>query len=116
MTGVFEEMPFEAINQTHWDTTFNVNAAGTFFTLQAALPHLEAAAFYTVALPGLAHAEEVQQMIVPIEVQNAWVHEFSREDRPLGEVASDWLDTNPELVGKWLEGVSAAPSGTAASR
>lgn len=41
--GVFEEMPFEAINQAHWEATFNVNAAGTFFTLQAALPHLEAA-------------------------------------------------------------------------
>ncbi|MDR5874528.1 ABC transporter substrate-binding protein [Vreelandella gomseomensis] len=50
----------------------------------------------------------LEQMIVPIEVQNAWVHEFSREDRPLREVASDWLDTNPELVGKWLEGVSTA--------
>lgn len=40
--GVFEELPFEAVTQAHWDTTFGVNAAGTFFTLQAALPHLEA--------------------------------------------------------------------------
>lgn len=41
--GVFDEVPFEAVTQEHWDTTFNVNVAGSFFTLQAALPHLEAA-------------------------------------------------------------------------
>lgn len=40
--GVFEEVPFEAVSQAHWDTTIDVNAAGTFFTLQAALPYLEA--------------------------------------------------------------------------
>lgn len=41
--GVFTEVPFESVTQAHWDTTFDVNAAGTFFTLQAALPHLEEA-------------------------------------------------------------------------
>ncbi|WP_016854606.1 SDR family NAD(P)-dependent oxidoreductase [Halomonas smyrnensis] len=41
--GVFDEVPFETVTQAHWDSTYGVNAAGTFFTLQAALPHLEAA-------------------------------------------------------------------------
>lgn len=40
--GVFEEVPFEAVTQEHWDSTFRVNVGGTFFCLQAALPHLEA--------------------------------------------------------------------------
>lgn len=40
--GVFDEVPFEQVTQAHWDETLAVNAAGTFFCLQAALPHLEA--------------------------------------------------------------------------
>ncbi|WP_280568771.1 SDR family NAD(P)-dependent oxidoreductase [Chromohalobacter sp. 296-RDG] len=39
--GVFEEVPFEAVTQAHWDSTFRVNVGGTFFCIQAALPHLE---------------------------------------------------------------------------
>lgn len=56
----------------------------------------------------------LEQMVVPIEVQNAWVHAFSREERPLEAVAGDWLDANPELVGEWLEGVSAVDGATPA--
>ncbi|SFT85077.1 ABC transporter substrate-binding protein [Halomonas saccharevitans] len=56
----------------------------------------------------------LEQMVVPIEVQNAWVHAFSREERPLEAVAGDWLDANPERVGEWLEGVSAADGATPA--
>ncbi|MGM0858998.1 MAG: SDR family NAD(P)-dependent oxidoreductase [Pseudomonadota bacterium] len=40
--GVFEEVSFEAVTQEHWDSTFRVNVGGTFFCIQAALPHLEA--------------------------------------------------------------------------
>ncbi|SDL99829.1 NAD(P)-dependent dehydrogenase, short-chain alcohol dehydrogenase family [Modicisalibacter muralis] len=40
--GVFAEVPFEQVTQAHWDDNYNVNVAGTFFCLQAALPHLEA--------------------------------------------------------------------------
>lgn len=39
--GVFDEVAFEKVSQAHWDDTFQLNAAGTFFCLQAALPHLE---------------------------------------------------------------------------
>ncbi|UYG06212.1 ABC transporter substrate-binding protein [Halomonas sp. M4R1S46] len=56
----------------------------------------------------------LERMVVPIEVQNAWVHEFSREERPLEAVAGDWLDANPELVGEWLEGVTSADGATPA--
>ncbi|MCL7931093.1 ABC transporter substrate-binding protein [Halomonas llamarensis] len=54
----------------------------------------------------------LEQMVVPIEVQNAWVHAFSREERPLEAVAGDWLDANPELVSKWLKGVRGADGST----
>ncbi|MFG6178966.1 ABC transporter substrate-binding protein [Halomonas sp. THAF12] len=56
----------------------------------------------------------LEQLVVPIEVQNAWVHEFSREERPLEAVAGDWLDDNPELIGEWLTGVTTADGSTPA--
>ncbi|PAU74719.1 SDR family NAD(P)-dependent oxidoreductase [Halomonas salipaludis] len=40
--GVFEEVPFEAVTQQHWDDHYQINVAGTFFAIQAALPALEA--------------------------------------------------------------------------
>ncbi|SDL99861.1 glycine betaine/proline transport system substrate-binding protein [Modicisalibacter muralis] len=53
-------------------------------------------------------ARFLEQMTVPIEVQNNWVTEFSLEERPLEEVASEWIAANPEMVGEWLEGVTTA--------
>lgn len=38
--GVFEEVPFAEVTQAHWDLTLRVNAGGTFFCSQAALPAL----------------------------------------------------------------------------
>lgn len=41
--GIFAEVPIEAVDQAHWDETVEVNLAGTFFCIQAALPALTAA-------------------------------------------------------------------------
>lgn len=49
-----------------------------------------------------------EQMIVPIDVQSQWVYELSYEERPLQEVASEWISENSELVGEWTEGVTTA--------
>lgn len=38
--GVFAEVPFAEVTQSHWDATMRVNAGGTFFCSQAALPAL----------------------------------------------------------------------------
>ncbi|HEX9448074.1 MAG TPA: SDR family NAD(P)-dependent oxidoreductase [Dongiaceae bacterium] len=41
--GIFAERPIEAVDQEHWDETMEVNLAGTFFCIQAALPALSKA-------------------------------------------------------------------------
>ncbi|WP_136247640.1 ABC transporter substrate-binding protein [Halomonas borealis] len=56
----------------------------------------------------------LEQLVVPIEVQNAWVQAFGREERPLAEVAGEWLDANPDRVGEWLEGITTADGSTPA--
>ncbi|WP_435106437.1 SDR family NAD(P)-dependent oxidoreductase [Arhodomonas sp. AD133] len=40
--GVFEEVPVAETTQDHWDRHMGVNAGGTFFAIQAALPALRA--------------------------------------------------------------------------
>lgn len=53
----------------------------------------------------------LEQIVVHIEDQNAWVQDYSREQQPLEAVASDWLDANPDQVEQWLEGVTTAKGG-----
>jgi NAD(P)-dependent dehydrogenase (short-subunit alcohol dehydrogenase family) len=38
--GVFEDVAFESVTQTHWNETLGVNLAGVFFCCQAAMPSL----------------------------------------------------------------------------
>jgi NAD(P)-dependent dehydrogenase (short-subunit alcohol dehydrogenase family) len=38
--GVFAEIPFEAVDQAHFDETLGVNLGGLFFACQAAMPSL----------------------------------------------------------------------------
>lgn len=40
--GIFEEVPFEAVTQDHWDETIRVNLGGVFFCSQAAISALMA--------------------------------------------------------------------------
>jgi NAD(P)-dependent dehydrogenase (short-subunit alcohol dehydrogenase family) len=41
--GIFAEPPIDQVDQDHWDETIEVNLAGTFFCIQAALPALTTA-------------------------------------------------------------------------
>ncbi|MBD3896179.1 ABC transporter substrate-binding protein [Halomonas sp. ML-15] len=50
----------------------------------------------------------LEQIVLPIEVQDAWVYDYSRRNVPLEEVASQWLADNPDVVLGWLEGVTSA--------
>lgn len=48
--GIYEVIPLEAIEDTHFDSTFNVNVKGMVFTVQKALPLMTAGS--TVVLNG----------------------------------------------------------------
>ncbi|SDM66989.1 glycine betaine/proline transport system substrate-binding protein [Franzmannia pantelleriensis] len=50
----------------------------------------------------------LEQIVLPIDVQDAWVYDYSRRDIPLEEVASQWLADNPDVVLGWLENVTSA--------
>ncbi|PAU74720.1 ABC transporter substrate-binding protein [Halomonas salipaludis] len=50
----------------------------------------------------------LEQIVLPIDVQDAWVYDYSRRDIPLEEVASQWLADNPDMVLGWLDGVTSA--------
>ncbi|GED23162.1 ABC transporter substrate-binding protein [Halomonas halmophila] len=47
------------------------------------------------------------QYVVDTADQNDWVHAYSHEERPAGEVASEWIAANHDTVAAWLEGVEA---------
>ncbi|MDX1354902.1 MAG: ABC transporter substrate-binding protein [Halomonas venusta] len=49
----------------------------------------------------------LSQYVVDIEDQNAWVHDYSYEDRPADEVAFEWIGANLDTVETWLDGVMA---------
>lgn len=53
-------------------------------------------------------ARFLSQMVVPISVQNGWVHDYSLEEMPLEQVVTEWIDSHPELIAQWLDGVKTA--------
>ena len=56
----------------------------------------------------------LDNMVVPIAVQDQWVYAYSREDQPLEAVAATWIQSHPERVNAWLEGVTTADGETRA--
>ena len=56
----------------------------------------------------------LDNMVVPITVQDQWVYAYSREDQPLEAVAATWIQSHPERVNAWLEGVTTADGETRA--
>jgi len=48
----------------------------------------------------------LSQYRVAIEDQNAWIYEYSYEERPADEVASEWIRNHYDTVAQWLEGVT----------
>lgn len=56
----------------------------------------------------------LNNMVVPISVQDQWVYAYSREDQPLEAVAANWIQSHPKRVNAWLEGVTTADGETRA--
>ncbi|MGM0858997.1 MAG: ABC transporter substrate-binding protein [Pseudomonadota bacterium] len=56
----------------------------------------------------------LDNMVVPIAVQDKWVYAYSREDQPLEAVAANWIQSHPERINAWLEGVTTADGETRA--
>ncbi|MAM57412.1 MAG: ABC transporter substrate-binding protein [Salinicola sp.] len=48
----------------------------------------------------------LSQYQVAIADQNDWVYEYSHEERPADEVASEWIRDHYETVAQWLDGVT----------
>jgi glycine betaine/proline transport system substrate-binding protein len=47
----------------------------------------------------------LSQYVIDIEDQNEWVHEYSYEERPADEVASELIGNHLDTVAEWLDGV-----------
>ncbi|MDH4572393.1 ABC transporter substrate-binding protein [Salinicola acroporae] len=47
------------------------------------------------------------QYQVDIADQNDWVYQYSHEERPADEVASEWIRAHYDTVSQWLDGVTA---------
>ncbi|KAA0017480.1 ABC transporter substrate-binding protein [Salinicola corii] len=47
----------------------------------------------------------LSQYQVAIADQNDWVYQYSHEERPADEVASEWIRNHYDTVGEWLDGV-----------
>ncbi|WP_110668618.1 ABC transporter substrate-binding protein [Salinicola halophilus] len=48
----------------------------------------------------------LSQFTVDIEEQNDWVYQYSHEERPADEVASEWIRDHDATVAEWLDGVT----------
>lgn len=53
-------------------------------------------------------AKFLKQFKVPPDAQSRWIDGFGRQERPEGEVATDWIADNMDLVAEWADGVEAA--------
>ncbi|WP_110651231.1 ABC transporter substrate-binding protein [Salinicola peritrichatus] len=49
----------------------------------------------------------LSQYRVDIDDQNDWVYQYSHEERPADEVASEWIRGHYDKVAQWLDGVTA---------
>lgn len=50
----------------------------------------------------------LKQMTIPAKVQSQWINDYGYEEKPLKDVASQWIKSNPEQVKQWLDGVTTA--------
>lgn len=48
----------------------------------------------------------LSQYRISIADQNDWIYEYSHEERPADEVASEWIRHHYDTVAQWLEGVT----------
>lgn len=45
---------------------------------------------------------------ISAQTQSQWIMDYARLEKPLEQVASDWIAANRDLLAKWLDGVKAA--------
>ncbi len=50
----------------------------------------------------------LKQMDIPSKVQSQWIYDYGYKHEPIEQVASQWIESNYELVGQWLDGVKTA--------
>jgi len=67
---------------------------------------------YTITPPDIAEfdanvARFLKQFVLDPQIQSAWILEYSKKERPEGEVAQEWIANNLDVVAKWLDGVKA---------
>jgi glycine betaine/proline transport system substrate-binding protein len=54
----------------------------------------------------------LKQFDVPVAAQSKWIAGFARDERPVEEVASEWISSNMDTVAKWVGGVESANGGS----
>ena len=47
----------------------------------------------------------LEQMSVDMQTASEWIHQLSQENVPAQEIASTWIEENPDVVDEWLDGV-----------
>lgn len=50
----------------------------------------------------------LENMVIPAKVQSDWIYNYGYKKIPKEEVASQWIQSHPDLVAQWLEGVETA--------
>lgn len=50
----------------------------------------------------------LKQMVIPASVQSQWIKDYGYKEKPLDQVADQWIKANTDLVKQWLEGVKTA--------
>ncbi|MDX1608544.1 MAG: glycine betaine ABC transporter substrate-binding protein [Halofilum sp. (in: g-proteobacteria)] len=53
-------------------------------------------------------AKFLRQFDVPPDAQSRWIDGFGRQELPAEQVATEWIRSNLDLVGQWVEGVESA--------
>ncbi len=72
---------------------------------------------YTIVADGWSEknpqaSKFLEQFDVPVAAQSQWIGGFARDERPVEEVASEWIRGNVDTVAKWVDGVEAADGGS----
>ncbi|WP_408955339.1 ABC transporter substrate-binding protein [Natroniella sp. ANB-PHB2] len=49
----------------------------------------------------------LERFAVTSDIQNEWIYEYGRQERPADEVAEEWIKNNLDLVEEWVVGLSS---------
>lgn len=48
-----------------------------------------------------------EQMTIDRETASDWIYQLSQEDQDPAEIASGWIEENPDVVAEWMDGVES---------